>query len=249
MCTLLIATQVWGETPLVIAANRDEALARASAGPELREERGMRIVAPRDLEGGGTWLGLNAAGIFVAITNRHNGVRHADARSRGQLVLDALAEHTVEDAVRHIASLDPQMHNPFHLVVADAARADLVWSDGHQYRHDPLAAGITVVTERSFGAAPTGRIGLLEARVEGLASREPPAAEAWMELLREHRDDAPLEGVCVHAPALGYGTRSSTVLMLNRDPRQSVFLHADGPPCTTTFEDRSAMIRSLVTPS
>ena len=247
MCTLVVATRQWRDVPLVVAANRDEALARPSVGPELRVEAGMSFVAPRDVEGGGTWLGINQAGVLVAITNRHNGVRNEGARSRGLLVLDALAESSVAAAVKRIAAIDPLAHNPFHLVIAGRERADLVWSDGRRHRHEAIEPGIFVVTERSFDAAPTERITLLQERVPTLSTVEPPAPEAWMDLLRHHRADAPLEGVCVHAPALGYGTRSSTVLTLARDHRHSVFFHAEGPPCTSPYEDRSAMLRSLVT--
>jgi uncharacterized protein with NRDE domain len=237
---------MWRETPLVIAANRDEALSRPSEGPRCGVERGMPILAPRDLEAGGTWLGLNARGIFVAITNRHNGVRHPGARSRGQLVLDALAESSVEAAVGRIAASGPLEHNPFHLVIADRERADLVCNDGDRVRHERLSPGLHVVTERSFDAAPTRRIALLEARLADLPVAQPPETRAWEELLREHRDDAPLEGVCVHAPGIRYGTRSSTIVVLTETPEESLFLHADGPPCTTGYEDRSALARSLL---
>lgn len=246
MCTLIVATGLWRDVPLVIAANRDEALARASVGPRPSVERGMRLVAPRDLEAGGTWLGINAAGVFAAITNRHNGVRNAGARSRGLLVLDALVESSAQEAVRRISDTDPHEHNPFHLVMADRREAHLVWSDGRRHRHVAYPPGIHVVTERSFDAAPTRRIALLEARVERLAIEGPPPVESWMEVLREHREDAPLEGVCVHAPELGYGTRSSSVFMLTLDPQRSVFLHAEGPPCTTPYEEHSSMARALL---
>jgi uncharacterized protein with NRDE domain len=245
MCTLLVATRLWRDVPLLIAANRDEALARASSGPQRSVERGMTLVAPRDLEAGGTWLGLNAKGVFVAITNRHNAVRNDGARSRGQLVLDALVEPTVEAAVRRIGVTDPLAYNPFHLVIADRERADLICHDGQRHRHETLEPGIHVVTERSFGAAPTRRIGLLEARMRRLSTTQPPAIDTWIELLREHREDEPLEGVCVHTPQLGYGTRSSSIVALTDELERSVFLHADGPPCTTPHEDRSPMIRSM----
>lgn len=246
MCTLVVATRMWRDVPLAIAANRDESLTRASVGLQRSIERGMPVLAPRDLEAGGTWLGINARGVFVAITNRHNGVRNPEARSRGQLVLDALVEPSVEAAVRRITAMDPLRHNPFHLVIADRAHAELVCNDGRHQRHEALPPGIHLVTERSFDAAPTRRIDLLEARLREIPTTRPPGVDVWIHLLREHREDAPLEGVCIHASALGYGTRSSSIVALTRELGRSVFLHADGPPCTTAHEDRSSMVRSLL---
>jgi uncharacterized protein with NRDE domain len=245
MCTLVVATRMWRDAPLAIAANRDEALGRRSIGPRPAVERGMPVVAPRDLEAGGTWLGINAHGVFVAITNRHNGVRNPDARSRGQLVIDALVEPSVEAAASKVASTRPHEHNPFHLVIADRARADLVCNDAQRIRHETLPPGIHVITERSFDAAPTRRIALIDERLQRLRTETPPTTEQWISLLREHREDAPLEGVCVHAPALDYGTRSSSIVVLNRTLERSVFLHAEGPPCTTALEDRSSLLRTL----
>ncbi len=73
MCTLLVATRRWPGTPLLIAANRDEHLQRPAAPPSSRRVGSRRIFAPTDLRAGGTWMGLNDAGLFVAITNRFAG--------------------------------------------------------------------------------------------------------------------------------------------------------------------------------
>ena len=67
MCTLVLAAGVFPGASLVIVANRDELLDRPSS-PPLRWSEGF--VAPRDDLAGGTWLGINAAGVFVGITNR-----------------------------------------------------------------------------------------------------------------------------------------------------------------------------------
>lgn len=61
MCTLVIAARVVPGSPLVVVANRDELLDRASSPPRLWEER-TRFVAPRDDVAGGTletYLGAN----------------------------------------------------------------------------------------------------------------------------------------------------------------------------------------------
>jgi uncharacterized protein with NRDE domain len=69
MCTLIALHRCVPGKPLVIAANRDEFLARPAEGPALRMRGSGPILAPLDLEAGGTWLGLNARGVFVGLTN------------------------------------------------------------------------------------------------------------------------------------------------------------------------------------
>jgi hypothetical protein len=244
VCTLLVATRVWQDAPLVVAANRDEQLGRPSQGPQLHSQGGVRFFAPRDLKSGGTWLGINAHGLFVAITNRFVGKKPSAPRSRGLLVLDALAEDSVAHAVRRVGAEDPKRHDPFHLVLADAQGAQLVWNDGERHRVEPLVPGIHVVTERSLGAADSPRLELLNGRVRDLFGPQCPPAAAWLEILREHSVEG-LEGVCVHAPALDYGTRSSTFVALG-GPDGPQLLHADGPPCTTPYLEHSSALRHLL---
>ncbi|HLT35932.1 MAG TPA: NRDE family protein, partial [Enhygromyxa sp.] len=92
MCTIIAALQVWPGRPLVVAANRDEALDRPAIDPRVwapGEVAARRVLAPRDLRAGGTWLGVNDAGLFVGITNRR-AIPDPRRRSRGELVFEAL---------------------------------------------------------------------------------------------------------------------------------------------------------------
>ena len=72
---------------LIVAANRDEFLERPSA-PPVELEPG--IAGGKDLQSGGTWLGINKHGLFVAVTNRHEPAPTADSTSRGLLAIEAL---------------------------------------------------------------------------------------------------------------------------------------------------------------
>lgn len=69
MCTLIVLHRCVPGRPLVVAANRDEFLDRPAEGPALRSSRTGPIVAPRDLEAGGTWVGVSARGVFAGLTN------------------------------------------------------------------------------------------------------------------------------------------------------------------------------------
>ena len=91
MCTLIVLHRCFADAELLVAANRDEYLDRPAEPPALRRWNGRTVLAPRDVRAGGTWLGLNDAGVFAALTNRPNATPDPTRRSRGLLVVDALA--------------------------------------------------------------------------------------------------------------------------------------------------------------
>ncbi len=241
MCTLTVAWQLFTDTPVLVAANRDERYNRPAAEPTLHVGE-RRVVAPTDSEAGGTWLGYNDAGVVAALTNRWAPTEDRD-RSRGLLVREALDQDGAETAARYVErDLDSHRYDGFYLLLADAAACLLVEYDGgpRVHRLDP---GVHVVMNVGFDDAyfvPP--------------SREEPArrqAESGR-LLREHLRPAPGEtpedwldraagalgnhefGVCVHGE--GFGTRSSSLLRMDGDG-QGRFWFADGPPCETAFEE------------
>ncbi len=248
MCTLIVATRVWPQQPLVVAANRDERLGRAAVPPALHEQDGLGFFAPRDLQAGGTWLGVNRNGVVVAITNRYPAQANPDARSRGLLVLDALAAESVEDAVHRVAGEQATRYQGFHLVIADVRDAHVVWNDGARLHHEHLAPGIHVITERSFGAAPSERVARLRGEIAATLAADPPTAGRWMEILRAHAEPG-FEGTCVHVPGHDYATRSSSIVTLSGDPPRVGWLAADGPPCTHPFTDLSPLASRVLATS
>jgi hypothetical protein len=244
MCTLVIAFGVWPDAPLVVAANRDERLNRPAEAPAVREHAGRLVVAPLDLQAGGTWIAIGERGVFSAVTNRHDPAYFGRIapRSRGELPLHAAAADDARSGAAGAATTDPQSINPFHLVVADREAAFVVWSDGREVHHEALAPGIHVVTERSYGAADPSRERGLHARLAAFSqAASPPPREVWRAELSQHGTD-PFSGTCVHADALGYGTRASTYVRLGALPPALELFHAEGRPCVTPWRDLSALL-------
>ncbi len=90
MCLLIFAHRLTPDYPLVVAANRDEFHARPTAASRFWEEH-PQLLAGKDLEAGGTWMGVTRQGRFAAITNYRDPSRTAPApRSRGELPLQFL---------------------------------------------------------------------------------------------------------------------------------------------------------------
>src|SRR5689334_11221425 len=95
MCTLVILRRPDHPWPVLIAANRDELA-------------------------GGSWFGLNEAGLVAGVLNRVGTLGpQADKRSRGELVLDALDHADAVEAAAALSHLDPRAWRPFNLVIAD----------------------------------------------------------------------------------------------------------------------------------
>ena len=239
MCTLVLVVPPPGGV-LQVAANRDEFLARPAAAPALSADG--RWLAPRDLQAGGTWFGVNAAGLFVGVTNRSAGPRLPTRRSRGLLVLDALESADAASLHRRLAALDPADYNGFHLGYADGTSAGLTWSDGSTLRQERLSPGVHVLTEQSLGAGDDGaRRRLVQERVP---SGEVVDLEGWLGLLSVHGPE-PRAGTCVHADAVGYGTRSAFVMHRAPSASASRCAWTDARPCTTPARDGTALLRTV----
>ena len=249
MCTLAIFRNVSARYPLVVAANRDEFHRRLTVAPRSLEDR-IGVVAGRDLEAGGTWLGCRVEGPFIlaGLLNRRTpqgpgNVPHT-LRSRGLLCLDALARSSVDAFEREFDDRAAAAHGPFNLLVADRDRA-LVFDNRDGLGRTQLDPGLSVLTNLDVNdprcprlASATKRFSAIE---KSLQSDPAPAqlVDSLGQVLADHsntvdpEDADPFARVCVHAGE--YGTRSATIILLSEDATVH-YLHADGPPCTTPFE-------------
>lgn len=241
MCTLGVAFRTVPGQPLVVAANRDERLARPAEPP--LSWPGETFVAPRDVTAGGTWLGIGKSGLFVGVTNRFGAPNDLRRASRGSLVVDALRGPRARDVRARLEGLPPDRYNPFHLFYADPEEAFVTWCDGAAVRHEVLRPGLHVVTERSLGGDDRARTELVRAGWEALGPT--PSSEGLMDLMRRH-GESPLGGTCVHVPVLGYGTRSSLVLRIAETRADSAMFWCEGSPCTNPFVDRSELLDAVL---
>jgi len=225
VCTLILAWRVFSDAPVVVAANRDEAVDRPSVPPERRDWEG-RPLAPMDERAGGTWMGVNTERVFVGITNRK--AETASERSRGLLVKDALGAESAKAArERVLAELDVHEYDGFNLVLADDENAYLLEWDGELTSSD-LDPGVHVVV--NTGYAPPDRVG----RVQEALPEPVGGADAWLDRVRDVLGDHDV-GACIHHESEGFATRSSSLLRIDGEGRVR-FDFADGPPCRTEYE-------------
>ena len=117
MCLILLSYRERPERPLVVAANRDEFYARP-AQPAWYWKDAPQVFAGRDLEAGGTWLGVSTGGRFAALTNYTDFQRPAaHAASRGDLTRGFLEGR--ESAFDYASAIDGSRFQGFNLVVYD----------------------------------------------------------------------------------------------------------------------------------
>jgi len=239
VCTLILGYRFRPGEGLLVAANRDEFYDRPASPPLLWREGPIRVLAPRDDRAGGTWIGFNAEGVFAAITNRFGAGPAAHTRSRGELVLHALAHASAEAAQSSLMELSPADYNGFHLVVMDAKAAAVIWHDGEKVITRGLSPGVHIFTERSLADAEVPRE--LMVRGRGLL---PEDLTGLTELLSVHQENL-ADGTCLHGDAVGYGTRSSMIVRLAADWSLRDAFYKEGHPCESGFESISELFRAL----
>ncbi|MEA3470289.1 MAG: NRDE family protein [Thermodesulfobacteriota bacterium] len=228
MCLLFLAYKSHPLYPLVLAANRDEFYDRPSQAAEFWEDR-TDVLAGRDLKGGGTWLGITKGGRIAAITNfRDLNALKVNAPSRGLLVGDYLLGN--DDPGGYLRGLKDRAgaYSGFNIVVGNVN--DLYYfsnMDGNILKIQEGPHGLS----NHFLDTPWPKVGRgkeLLGRV--LSEHEDPSFEAMFDVLadRSRPDDSMLpdtgiglEWERILSPIFveteGYGTRSSTIILVNRD--------------------------------
>lgn len=225
MCLILLAWQVHPDYPLVVAANRDEFFARPAATAAWWDER-PAVFAGRDLEAGGTWLGVSRSGRFAGLTNFRDPQRQRDGRpSRGQLVSDFLAGNESAAAALNRLRREGPRYNAFNLLVSDGDALGIYESASGSARILPpgLYALSNHLLDTPWPKVVTGKsrlgkaLGALPdtAPLEVLLRDDRPAADnelprtgvslAWERML---------SSAFIRAP--GYGTRCSTLIRKDR---------------------------------
>ena len=240
MCLLLAAVGVVEGHPLACVANRDEYFDRASDPPASRGGD-PEVWCGLDRRAGGTWLGMNAAGVVVVLTNRR-GEQDATRASRGGAARGALTKRSARDAAAFAAAwASMNVPNPFSLFAADATGA---WFAGWAGPDDgarlvSVGPGLhTLTNTHDLDELPAADV--LRAADGGPVTLPVgiSLADAESRLLRVAKSHTPLDGgarsaICVHGE--GRGTVSSALLAVRADGRPARFLAADGAPCVTTF--------------
>jgi len=146
MCLILFAHRIHPVYSLVVAANRDEFHARPTASSHFWQEPDD-ILAGRDLEAGGTWMGLGRRGQFAAVTNVSGAYEDGQWLSRGDLVQQFLAQDNA--AVTFAAGIQEKNYRGFNLLLWDGN--SLIYTSNRGGAAETLAPGIYGLANDSLG--------------------------------------------------------------------------------------------------
>ena len=241
MCILVCAYRVYPETPVVIAANRDEYLSRPSKPPLILASH-PRAFGGRDTRSGGTWFGINENGVVAAVTNRLPSLPLGRKKtvSRGKLCLHALAEETAEQgASAALAMAQARPFNGFNLLVLDMRSGWIVENTG-ELRTEQMPAGWHIIGNRALNDRTDPRvIRALHLLSPGRRGASPEQVlEVMAAACRDHGTAGAADSqdaLCVHGEEAG--TRSSTLLTFGIHGPS--FWYADGPPCRFPYVEQT----------
>jgi uncharacterized protein with NRDE domain len=256
MCLILLALDVHPDYSLIVAANRDEFYDRPTALAAFWTDAPW-VLAGRDLKAGGTWLGVDRRGRFAAVTNYRQGQREGDApRSRGHLVSDYLTGPM--DGRSHMASVErgAALYNGFNLIAGDVGA--LFYFSNREGGARELGPGVYGLSNHLLDSpwpkVMAGKSGLT-ALLAGGGKLTPSLFRLLSDRSQATDDLLPRTGVSPEWERLlssafiaseGYGTRSSTVVLVGRDGVVRFEEHSFGPGAApeeeVTFEfviDRS----------
>jgi uncharacterized protein with NRDE domain len=224
MCLIVFDWQPDQSQWLTLSANRDEFFQRPAL-PLAEWDDASGIIAGRDLEQGGTWLGISRSGRFAALTNiRVMNAGPEEPVSRGHLVLDYLHSDLAPEA--WLNNLATGVYAPFNLIVG--TKDSLFYLRNHPDRYQTELKPGRYVLSNGYLNSPWPKATLAMQQLSAWLEQAPKHVDLKsLSTLLSRREPYPdtqlpttgaplpwerlLSAQFIQAP--GYGTRSSTALV------------------------------------
>ena len=248
MCLILLAYKINPGYPFILAANRDEYYRRPTMGVHWWQDR-PTLLAGKDLQRGGTWLGLTRQGRFAAITNVREGRPHQSSpRSRGHLPLQFLDGACDDDSFVKEMDRTRMEYNGYNLLFGNIDK--ISYFSNRQTGSTVLEPGLYGLSNAGLDTAWPKIVAGKAALAPLAAHPEPSAADIFSilestatapdHLLPDTGVGLPLErqlsAICISST--GYGTRSSCVLLIDHRNRVT-FLEKERAPERSPLKEYS----------
>lgn len=234
MCLIAFAWKVHPDFPLLLVANRDEFYARPAAPLAWWPDR-SRILAGRDLQECGTWLGASRAGGIAAVTN----VRSPDAvqprpRSRGELASRFLESPRELEGFTATLAETAQDYGGFNLLVCNGNHLQYL-SNRPDFDSRPVEPGVHMLSNAQLDTPwPKARLAAAamrawidrdlvdEASLLATMLHDHPAADSELPETGVGRElERLLSSPFIRSPS--YGTRCTSLLRLSRAGEVELF--------------------------
>ncbi|HEX6223811.1 MAG TPA: NRDE family protein [Chryseolinea sp.] len=231
MCLIFLSINNHPTYKLIIAGNRDEFYNRRTAvanyWPDYQD-----VVGGRDLEAGGTWLGMTRSGKIGMVTNYRDPQNiNSNAPSRGHLVSDFLIHHDdAEEYLKNI-SVNGKKYNGFNLILGNVN--ELWYCSNYKTGIEKLSAGFYGISNHLL-ETPWPKVVRGKERIKPLLSNAIVDPEALFEILYDVQVAAdsmlPNTGLALERERAlssmfiktdGYGSRCSTVILVDQNDQVS----------------------------
>jgi hypothetical protein len=222
----------------ILAMNRDELISRGTAlPPEIQSRGSLELLCPRET-GGGTWIGINSAGMTFSLLNWHSQPnRHSgELISRGEVVRALLSAHTSASAASLLRRLPVKSMNPFRVTVISLTERSLhEWRSGGETlestslpwaRHHWFSSGLDEAMVDKVRRQVCSRI-----------SDDMLDLSALRDLHRSHLPTAGGFSICMHRKDAG--TVSYTEIEVRK--QKASMLYVPGPPCAASPPFRASL--------
>jgi len=210
MCLILFSISPDARYRLVVAANRDEFYARPTERPDFWKDA-PHILGGRDLQAGGTWLGVTRGGRFAAVTNfRESPLEPVPPRSRGALTADFL--RSTESCTDYLSHIKPIAHEfrGFNLIIDDGR--DVYYYSNRQPEAQLLKPGCYGLSNQLLDCDwPKVSRGREQLRALGHGNFD---NEALFALLADRGDQLPFSAGFIQSDT--YGTSASTLVKVSQ---------------------------------
>jgi uncharacterized protein with NRDE domain len=233
MCLIIFSYQPDSNTPLLVAANRDEFFARPTDQAHFWKDEAKegQILAGKDLQAGGTWLGVSSSLRFAAVTNiRDPSQTHPRPMSRGKLTKGFLQGNESAEQYSHTLADSFDQYAGYNLLLSDGESFFYVNNQQNEVRAvEPGVHGLSNgLLDAPWPKIEKGKSILQEL----LGSKQEIRTDQLIAMMndreRAEHQDLPNTGVPLELEILlssafiensrrGYGTLCSTALIQKRD--------------------------------
>ncbi len=233
-----MCTMTWLRRPngYEVFFNRDEQRTRKPGlPPAVGEQNGIRFLAPRDGDRGGTWLAVNEHGLAVALQNYYgegDAPKPEEAVSRGHLVIGLMDCSSADEVMSRLRDLQRAHYRPFLVLALDRAAppAGIVWTGAELRPFAQRPPALPITTSSFDTAAVLRRRRALFERMR--REHGEPAAEWLLDYHRSHVPDRGPYSVCMHRE----DAKTVSFSCVRVDGRQAAFRYAPASPCRAAKE-------------
>ena len=229
MCLILFANDQHPKYKLVMAANRDEFFSRPSLVADFWKDNSA-ILGGRDVQSGGTWLGINKNGRFIAITNfRDPDSMNPKAISRGELSSHFLSKSIDIPAFIKEVSAKRQLYNGFNLLLSDNGFDNIFHYSNISDRLTGIDPGVHGLSNHLLNT-PWPKIKSGKKALVHIIQSESLKTGDLLNILQDNSESPdeslPKTGISyelekklspVFISMIGYGTRCSTAILIDRN--------------------------------